>query len=54
MAAAINPTSLAVAMAPLYGAAIDMVTQLQVRYTTSLYSYAMSALALNSLEWVSV
>ena len=46
MTAAINPTSLAAAMAPLYGAAIDMVTQLQLRYATSLYSYATAALAL--------
>ena len=30
MTAAINPTSLAVTMAPLYGAAIDIVTQLQL------------------------
>ena len=46
MAVAINPTSLAAAMAPLYGAAIDMVTQLQLCYATSLYSYTMAALAL--------
>ena len=46
MAAAINPTSLVAAMAPLYEAAIDMVTQLQLRYATLLYSYAMATLAL--------
>ena len=46
MAAAIKKTSLAAAIAPLYGAAIDMVTQLQLRYATSLYSYASAALAL--------
>ena len=46
MAAAINSTSLAAVMALLYGADIDMVTQLQLRYATLLYSYATAALAL--------
>ena len=46
MAAAISSTSLAAAMAPLYGATINMVTQLQVRYTILIYAYAMEALAL--------
>ena len=46
MAAAINPTSLATTLALLYGAAIDMVTQLQLRYATPLYSYAMATVAL--------
>ena len=46
MAATINPMSLAAVMALFYGAATDMVTQLQLRYATLLYSYATAALAL--------
>ena len=46
MAATISSTSLAATMTLLYGAAIDMVTQLQVRYATSLYAYDTTALVL--------
>ena len=46
MAATINPKALAVTMAPLYGATIDMGTQLQVQYATSLYAYATATRAL--------
>ena len=46
MAIAISSTSLAAAMAPLYGADIDMMTQLQVWYVILLYAYATVALVL--------